>query len=217
MATRSYVTPSAYDPADAEFTIATIDGNPYLQMGALGREDAALFRSLIDGYAGFFLNGKRVAAVRITERYDPTNGVQLESLPTLTVGGEYHVRFSQARPGRDGRDGKDGSNRRTGGMQPFRLDSMEGRRYGPMIPFNRYNRKRMLPYSGEPMTGKPSGDPMRGRYPKKRQSGEDILDLFDGVPELVADYMWNLIADRVPPGDSPTRRRADVSVNPCQA
>lgn len=192
MATRSYVTPSEYDPADAEFTIATIDGNPYLQMGALDRDDTALFRSLIDGYAGFFLNGQRVAAVRITERYDPTNGVQLESLPTLTTGGEYHVRFTQARPGRDG------SNRRTGGMQPFSDDGMMGRRYGPMIPFNRYNRPRMLPYTGDGMTGKPSGDPMRGRLPKKREGAQDILQHLDGQPELVAEYMWDLIMDRVP-------------------
>ena len=111
MATRSYVTPSEYDPTDAEFTIATIDGNPYLQMGALDRDDSALFRSLIDGWAVFVQDGQRVAGVRITERYDPMKGVQLESLPQLTIGGEYHVRFSQARPGRDG------ANRRTGGMQ----------------------------------------------------------------------------------------------------
>ena len=194
MATRSYVTPSAYDPTDAEFTIATIDGNPYLQMGALGREDAALFRSLIDGYAGFFLNGKRVAAVRITERYDPTNGVQLESLPTLTTGGEYHVRFTQARPGRDG------SNRRTGGMQPFSDDGMMGRRYGPMIPFNRYNRPRMLPYTGDGMTGKPSGEPMLGRLPKKREGAQDMLSRLDGMPDAVADYIWAKISDRVPEG-----------------
>ncbi len=192
MATRSYVPPAEYDPADTEFTVATIDGNPYLQMGALDRDDSALFRSLIDGYAGFFQDGQQIAAVRITARYDATKGVQLENLPTLTIGGEYHVRFTQARPGRDG------SNRRTGGMQPFGIDGMMGRHYGPMIPFNRYNKPRMLPYSGEPMTGKPSGEPMLGRFPKKRQSGEDILDLFDGIQERVTDYMWDLIMDRIP-------------------
>ena len=196
MATRSYVSPAEYDPADTEFTVATIDGNPYLQMGALDRDDSALFRSLIDGYAGFFQDGQQVAAVRITARYDATKGVQLESLPRLTIGGGYHVRFTQARPGRDGIGG---SNRRTGGMQPFGIDGMMGRHYGPMIPFNRYNKIRMLPYSGEPMTGKPSGEPMLGRFPKKRQSGEDILDLFDGIPEMVRDYMVELIEDRLRP------------------
>ena len=191
MATRSYVLPSAYDPAATEFTIATIGGNPYLQMGALDRDDAALFRSLIDGWAGFFQNGQQVAAVRITARHDATKGVQLEGLPTLTTGGEYHVRFTQARPGRDG------ANRRTGGMQPFGVDRMMGRRYGPMIPFNRYNTKRLLPYTGDPMTGKPSGEPMLGRLPKKREGAQDILTLLDGKEKAVENYVWGLIENRL--------------------
>ena len=85
------------------------------------------------------------------------NGVQLESLPRLTIGGEYHVRFTQARPGRDGWQMLIDAR---GACSLFRIDGMMGRRYGPMIPFNRYNTKRLLPYTGDPMDDKPSGEPM---------------------------------------------------------
>ena len=91
----------------------------------------------------------------------------------------------------------DGVTRRTGGMQPFSVDGMQGRSYGPMIPFNRYDTLKMLPYTGDPMDDKPTGDPMLGRLPRKRESGEDILRLFDGIPEMVRDYMLELIEDRI--------------------
>ena len=101
------------------------------------------------------------------------------------------------------RPGGDGTTRRTGGMQPFSVDGMRGRTYGPMIPFNRYDKLKMLPFSGDPMDDKPSGDPMLGRYPKKRESGEDILDMFDGVRELVATYMLELLGNRIPQPTGP--------------
>ena len=41
---------------------------------------------------------------------------------------------------------------------------------------------------------------------KREQDTKDILALFDGVPELVADYMWEKIMDRVP---SPTQLRTE--------
>ena len=104
------------------------------------------------------------------------------------------------RDGRDGRDGMGSGGRRRSarGMTPFALDSMRGRRYGPMLPFNINGLGGMRPYAMDPMDNKPSGTPMTGRFPKKRQSAEDILRMFDGVPELVADYMWDLIMDRIP-------------------
>ena len=195
MPARAYVTPSSYRPDAAEFTIATIDGDPYLQMGALDRDDAALFRSLLDGWAGFFTEeGQRVGVARIIARYDAEKGVALGNLPNLQISNEYHVRFSQARPGRDG---KDGANRRTGGMQPISRNRMEGRRYGPMIPFNRYDKPRMCPYTGDGMTGKPSGDPMTGRLPKEREGAQDILRYLDGQPELVRDYMLDLVREAI--------------------
>ena len=82
-------------------------------------------------------------------------------------------------------------------MTPFALDGMQGRKYGPMIPFNVNSLGGMRPYTRDGMIGKPSGTPMTGRFPKKRQSAEDILAMFDGVPELVADYMWGLIAEQI--------------------
>ena len=90
-----------------------------------------------------------------------------------------------------------GKTRRTDGMQPFSTDRMEGRRYGPMIPFNRYNRPRMLPYTGDGMTGKPSGDPMLGRLPRKREGAQDILHFLDGQPDLVRDYMLDLVREAI--------------------
>ena len=103
--------------------------------------------------------------------------------------GEWH----EVRDGRDGRDGMGGGRKRSAsGMTPFALDGMQGRRYGPMIPFNVNCLGGMCPYTRDGMIGKPSGTPMTGRFPKKRQSAEDILAMFDGVPALVADYMWDL-------------------------
>ena len=84
------------------------------------------------------------------------------------------------------------------GMNPFPGDGMKGRTYGPMIPFNFNGLGRMKPYSFTPMTGKPSGKPMRGRYPKKREGAGDILHSLSGQPDLVKDYIWDLIMDRVP-------------------
>ena len=55
----------------------------------------------------------------------------------------------------------------------------------------------MLPYSGEPMTGKPSGEPMLGRLPKKREGAQDILHYLDGQPELVRDYMLDLVREAI--------------------
>ena len=97
----------------------------------------------------------------------------------------------------------DGTTRRTGGMQPFSVDGMQGRTYGPMIPFNRYDTLKMLPYTGDPMDDRPTGTPMLGRLPRKRESGEDILRLFDGVPDLVRDYMFDLIEERIPDPTGP--------------
>ena len=113
--------------------------------------------------------------------------------------GEWHVV-------RDGRDGMGSGRRRRSarGMTPFALDGMRGRRYGPMLPFNVNGLGGMRPYAMDPMDDKPSGTPMEGRFPKKRQSAEDVLRMFDGVPELVSDYMWDLIMDRIP---APTQLR----------
>ena len=83
------------------------------------------------------------------------------------------------------------------GMNPFHDSGMQGRSYGPMIPFNFNGLGGMNPFH-DGMTGKPSGDPMRGRLPKKREGAEDILYHLDGQPDLVKDYMWDLIMDRVP-------------------
>lgn len=204
---RTHVTPADYDPAENEFTIATVDGNPYLQLGGLATDDDArnLFESIFDGHVGFFQNDRRVAAIKVAAPFDATNGIRLASVPVLTEGESYYVEFTQARPGRDGRDATGGSNRRTGGMQPFKLDGMQGRRYGPMIPFNVNGLGGMHPYTGDGMSGKPSGTPMRGRFPKKRESAADILEMFDGVPELIRDYMWDLIATQIPEGADKSR------------
>ena len=55
----------------------------------------------------------------------------------------------------------------------------------------------MLPYTGDGMTGKPSGEPMLGRLPKKREGAQDILRYLDGQPELVRDYMLDLVREAI--------------------
>ena len=105
----------------------------------------------------------------------------------------------------DSIDTTDTTKRTARGMTPFSDDRMMGKTYGPMTPYNR--REPMMPFH-EPMTGKPSGTPMRGRFPKKRESAQDILHHLDGQPELVKEYVWDLIMDRVP-----ELRNADETYN----
>ena len=83
------------------------------------------------------------------------------------------------------------------GMTPFSKERMEDRRYGPMLAFDINGLGEMRPYTNTPMTGKPSGTPMLGRYPKHRESAEDILDIFEGQPEAVKEYIWSLIRSEV--------------------
>ena len=133
---------------------------------------------------------------------DTSDGIRVRGKSGDEVNfGAWH----EVRDGRDGRNGSGGGSKRTArGMTPFALDGMQGRRYGPMLPFNVNGLGGMRPYAGDPMDNKPSGTPMTGRFPRKRQSAEDVLRMFDGVPELVADYMWDLIMDRIP---APTQLR----------
>ena len=89
-----------------------------------------------------------------------------------------------------------GIRRSARGMTPFSNDRMEGRRYGPMTPYN--TKGAMMPLHFDPMEGKPSGTPMLGRYPKKRQGASDLLHTLDGQPDIVKEWIWDLIMDRVP-------------------
>ena len=70
-----YVAPNAFDSTQDEFTIATIGGEYYLQMGAVSEDNQRLFESIIDGHAGFFRDDERVGLVRVTGAYDADRGV----------------------------------------------------------------------------------------------------------------------------------------------
>ena len=101
MALLTYVDPIDFDSTESEFTI----DNAFLKMGGLDRDDLALYASILSGtQIGFFQANSQVAVVRAAESYT-TDGIALDSEPLLSVGDSYHIRFTQARPGRDGKDG----------------------------------------------------------------------------------------------------------------
>ena len=95
---------STIDTARTDFTIATINSNPYLQFGVLSEADTDYIESLLtETVVGFFQEGSHVSSARIEATFDETNGLQLEAVPSpaLTLDEEYEIRFTQARPGTD--------------------------------------------------------------------------------------------------------------------
>ena len=187
-----YVDPNTFDRTQAQFTIATIGGEYYLQMGGLDAYDQKSFESLISGHAGFFRSGERVGLVRVAAEYDADRGVKISSLPELMANREYEVDFSQARPGRDGMDGEDAPIHFYRGIKPFNR-GIHGKFYRGVTPFYRG----LKPFYRGIHGGFHRG--ISGIQDEKRsQDAVDVLNMFDGVPELVADYMWDLIMDRIP-------------------
>ena len=95
---------STIDTTRTDFTIATINSNPYLQFGVLSEADTDYIESLLtETVVGFFQEGSHVSSARIEATFDETNGLQLEAVPSpaLTLDEEYEIRFTQARPGTD--------------------------------------------------------------------------------------------------------------------
>ena len=94
-------------------------------------------------------------------------------------------------------------------VTPF-YRGVKGRIYRGVNPFPK---ERLLPFHrgvlGKPYRG------IRGSGEKREQNATDILKLFDGVPELVADYMWDLIMDRLP--DPTELRDAQTTYNLIQS
>ena len=193
MPVRTYVAPTEYDATQEDFTVATINGNLFLQIGALSSEpdNQKFIESLIDGQTGFFQDKKRIGKpVRYNEY--TLNGVPIDTLPELAYGEAYHIRFTQARPGRDGKDGS-GSSFFNSFLNPF-PNGMRGKFYGSMTP---YPKHAMNPFP-DSMSDKFHSS-MRGiQANETEETATDILHKLNGQPDLVRDFVWDLIMDRVP-------------------
>ena len=101
MATFRLVASGSLDTSAAEFVFETSGGNTYLKFGFLNVDDRRLLSSIIaGGRVGFFENNQEVANARILADYDVTNGIQIDSVPSvLSVGSTYEIKWTQARPG----------------------------------------------------------------------------------------------------------------------
>lgn len=172
-----------------QFTVATIDGKFYLQTGGLTKDVDALrlFQSILDGSVGFLQDNRRISVVRITAPYDANKGIRLERLPALTETEDYVIRFTQARPGRDA------ASQFQGFLDPF-PESLSPRYYGALLPFSEYA---LEPFPNS-LDDRFYSELLGVQANREPESARDILNLFDGVPEQVGDYIWNLIMDRVP-------------------
>ena len=92
----------------------------------------------------------------------------------------------------------EGASTFSGFLDPF-PESLQGRDYGSLIPFSEYALE-PFPQSLDD-TFYPS---LLGFQPnRERETARDILDLFDGVREIVADYMLELLGDLIPQPTGP--------------
>ena len=191
MPIRTYVAPTEYDPTQEHFTVATIAENLYLQIGALSTEpeNQKFIESLIDGQTGFFQEKKRIGRPVRYNTYT-RNGIPIDSIPELAYGEAYHIRFTQARPGRDG---KDGSALFNSFLNPF-PNEMRGRFYGSMTP---YPKHAMNPFP-DSMSDKFHSSMHGYQANETEETATDLLDKLNGQPDLVRDFIWNLIMERVP-------------------
>lgn len=104
MATFRLVASVDLDPEAAEFTFEVSEDGTYLKFGLLNSDDTRLLASILaGGYVGFFSSGSEIAKVRIKADYDAENGnLEVDASPTgLTIGSDYEIRWTQARPGKD--------------------------------------------------------------------------------------------------------------------
>ena len=176
MALLTYVNPIEFDSTELEFTI----DNAFLKMGGLDRDDLALYESIISGTEiGFFQENREMAFVRATENYT-SNGIELESEPILSVGEAYHIRFTQARPGRDGKDGS---------RKFYALDEQ------PALPpvyyqaLDPFPHKELNPFL-EPL--KPFGDALSPEAPDL--DGVGVTELLEGVEQLVDRRLFEIVS-----------------------
>ena len=117
----------------------------------------------------------------------------------------YAVDFSQAQPGRDGVDGEDAPVHFYRGVKPF-YRGVQGKFYRGITPFYRG----LKPFYRGVKGGFHRG--VIGSQDEKRQfDGIDVINLFKGIPEEVANYMWELLMDRIP--DPTTLRTEEETFN----
>ena len=192
MANRQYVTQDIFDINQSQFIIQTIDGKPFLKLGGLDSDGQRLLDSLIaTGYVGFFRDRERVDFVNILSTYGE-NGVELERLPQLTIG-EYIIRFSQAQPGKDGKDGAGVDPAFHGSLQPFSKGSLDGQWYGSLNPFSKYS---LNPFPSH-LNDKWYGSLLGVQDKRKEETVDDVLNIFDGKPDLVREYMMELLMEKL--------------------
>ncbi|MCY3739904.1 MAG: hypothetical protein OXH00_02670 [Candidatus Poribacteria bacterium] len=106
MATFRLVAIGDLDTTQAQFAFQVSGENTYLQFGLLDVDNRRHFESVISGgRVGFFeagsdLSDSEAPNARIVADYDVTNGVEIDEIPpTLSVGSDYQIKWSQARPG----------------------------------------------------------------------------------------------------------------------
>jgi len=99
-----FVASGDLDATDSEFALSAINDRKYLNFGLLTADDRRLFESIIaGGRVGFFRSDNEVANARIESDYDATDGIEISSaLAVLSVGSDYEIKWSQARPGAPG-------------------------------------------------------------------------------------------------------------------
>ena len=98
---RTYVSFSDFADADNEFAFEGATDAIVLHIGNLNDADTVLVSSLLSGnFVGFFQDDTEVSFVEITESYETHGAIHVEAIPDdLTIGEDYNIRFTQARPG----------------------------------------------------------------------------------------------------------------------
>ena len=109
--------------------------------------------------------------------------------------------WHQVRDGRDGMDGEDAPIHFYRGIAPF-YRGTRGRFYRGITPFYRGLQPYYRGVKGKFYRG------VSGQEDRKRPfDAVDVLNLFDGIPQQVADYFWLLIRDRIPDIPDPVMLR----------
>lgn len=100
---RTYKNHSDFEDDEQQFAFYTKNDTNYLILGDISNNDNRFLESLIAyGYVGFFSDDTEEDRAKIVGVYDEIHGVPIEDLPTkLTVGDDYDILFTQARPGID--------------------------------------------------------------------------------------------------------------------
>ena len=174
----TYVDPTDFDGIQAEFTI----DNGFLKMGGLNRDDLDLYTSILSGtQIGFFSNDRETASVRATQSY-ATNGIAIANTPRLTVGEAYHIRFTQARPGKTIFPYSGALNPFIGGLGNVYFGRLDAFDYGGKLePFQ----DGLLPPYRDHLLGTQEVDPL---------TGLDIVELLESVEKRIDQRLYDIIS-----------------------